>query len=74
MADATWQDPTQVNRLSIDMGATSPVFDYCLKGADIGKSTALSLHALGLNVRYLTGGIEAWKAAGLPLQPKGAAT
>lgn len=56
------------------MGATSPVFDYCLKGVDIGKSTALSLHALGFNVRYLTGGIEAWKAAGRPLQPKGAAT
>ncbi len=28
----------------------------------------------GFDVRYLAGGIEAWRAAGRPLQPKGAAS
>ena len=28
----------------------------------------------GADVRYLAGGIEAWKAAGKPLQPKEAAS
>jgi len=34
----------------------------------------LSLRARGFDVRYLTGGIEAWRAAGKPLQPKGTAS
>lgn len=71
---ATWCDPAQVDQWSGDIDATKPVFVYCLKGLDIGRSTALSLRARGFDVRYLTGGIEAWKAAGKPLQPKGAAS
>lgn len=71
---ATWYDPAQVDQWSSEIDATKPVFVYCLKGLDIGRSTALSLRARGFDVRYLTGGIEAWKAAGKPLQPKGAAS
>ena len=72
LAGATWHDPAQVDQWSSEIEATKPVFVYCLKGLDIGRSTALSLRARGFDVRYLTGGIEAWKAAGKPLQPKGA--
>ena len=72
LAGATWRDPAQVDQWSREIDATKPVFVYCLKGLDIGRSTALSLRARGFDVRYLTGGIEAWKAAGKPLQPKGA--
>ena len=72
LAGATWHDPAQVDQWSLEIDATKPVFVYCLKGLDIGRSTALSLRARGFDVRYLTGGIEAWKAAGKPLQPKGA--
>ena len=74
LAGATWHDPAQVGQWSSEIDATQPVFVYCLKGLDIGRSTALSLSARGFDVRYLTGGIEAWKAAGKPLQPKGAAS
>jgi len=74
LARATWRDPAQVDRWSREIDASRPVFVYCLKGLDIGRSTALSLHARGFDVRYLTGGIEAWKAAGKPVQPKGAAS
>jgi superoxide dismutase, Fe-Mn family len=71
LAGATWHDPAQVDQWSREIDATQAVFVYCLKGLDIGRSTALSLRARGFDVRYLTGGIEAWTAAGKPLQPKG---
>jgi superoxide dismutase, Fe-Mn family len=70
LAGATWHDPAQVDQWSGEIDAAKPVFVYCLKGLDIGRSTALSLRARGFDVHYLTGGIEAWKAAGKPLQPK----
>ena len=73
LAGATWHDPAQVDQWSSEIDATKPVFVYCLKGLDIGRSTALSLRARGFDVHYLAGGIEAWKAAGKPLQPKGVA-
>ena len=74
LAGATWHDPAQVDQWSSKIDATQPVFVYCLKGLDIGRSTALSLRARGFDVRYLIGGIEAWKAAGKPLQPKAGAS
>lgn len=74
VAGAAWCDPAQVDQWSAEIDAAKPVFVYCLKGMDIGRSTALALRARGFDVRYLTGGIEAWKAAGKPLQPKGASS
>jgi superoxide dismutase, Fe-Mn family len=74
LAGAVWHDPAQVDQWSHEIDAQQPVFVYCLKGLDIGRSTALALRARGFDARYLIGGIEAWKAAGKPLQPKGAAS
>lgn len=74
LAGAVWHDPAQVDQWSHEIDAQQPVFVYCLKGMDIGRSTALALRARGFDARYLTGGIEAWKAAGKPLQSKGAAS
>ena len=71
LAGATWHDPAQVDQWCGTVDATQPVFVYCLKGLDIGRSTALSLRARGFDARYLTGGIEAWTAAGRPVQTKG---
>jgi Fe-Mn family superoxide dismutase len=72
LAGAVWHDPAQVDQWSHEIDPQQPVLVYCLKGMDIGRSTALALRARGFDVRYLTGGIEAWKAAGKPLQAKGA--
>jgi Fe-Mn family superoxide dismutase len=71
---AVWHDPAQVDRWSHEIDVQHPVYVYCLKGMDIGRSTALALRARGFDVRYLTGGIEAWKAAGKPLQATGASS
>ena len=71
LAGATWHDPARVDQWSPQVDATKPVFVYCVKGLDIGRSTALSLRARGFEVHYIDGGINAWKAAGKPVQPKG---
>ena len=71
VAGATWRDPAQVDQWSSEIDATKPVFAYCLKGLDIGRSTALSLQARGFDVRYLAGGLEAWRASGKALQSAG---
>ena len=42
------------------------VIVYCVKGAQVGRSAAASLAAAGHDVRYLEGGLRAWRAAGLP--------
>lgn len=70
LAGARWCDPAQVDSWSPELDAKQPVFVYCMKGLDIGRSTALSLRARGFDVRYLAGGIDAWKAAGLTLQAR----
>lgn len=65
---ASWRDPSQVNDWGQQLDAAKPVVLYCLRGKDIGRSTVLTLRARGIDARYIAGGIEAWQAAGLPLQ------
>lgn len=71
IAGASWRDPSRVQDWSQDLDPAKPVLLYCLRGKDIGRSTVLSLRARGFDARYLNGGIEAWGAAGLPLQARG---
>ena len=73
IAGASWRDPSRVLEWSQELDATKPVLLYCLRGKDIGRSTVLALRARGMDARYIVGGIEAWQAAGLPLQTPGGA-
>jgi Fe-Mn family superoxide dismutase len=65
---AAWRDPSRVHEWSRELDASKPVVLYCLRGKDIGRSTVLALRSHGVDARYIVGGIEAWQAAGLPLQ------
>ena len=47
---------------------------YCVYGHEVGRATALRLRAQGIKARFLRGGIDAWQAAGQPVDPKGAAS
>ena len=67
---AVWNDPARVGAWSAQLDASQPVLVYCVKGLDIGRSTALALRARGFEARYIAGGIEAWRRAGLPLEAK----
>lgn len=70
VAGASWRDPGRVAEWCKDLDPSQPVVVACIHGLDVGRSTALSLRARGLDARYLVGGIEAWRNAGLPMRPK----
>jgi Fe-Mn family superoxide dismutase len=72
LAGATWRDPARLPDWSRDLDASRPVLVYCFHGLDIGRSAALALRARGFDARFIAGGIEACRAAGVPLAPKDA--
>ncbi len=70
LAGATWHDPAALARWSGALDPSKPVLVYCLHGLDIGRSAALSLRARGFDARFIAGGIEACRLAGMPLAAK----
>jgi superoxide dismutase, Fe-Mn family len=71
LAGARWLDPARLASWSSELDHDQPVLVYCLHGLDIGRSAALALRARGFDARFIAGGIEACRQAGLPLAPKG---
>ena len=69
IAGAEWRDPEAVDRWAAEFAGRDVVV-YCVYGHEVGQSTAARLRDAGVHARFLSGGIEAWKAAGLPLQRK----
>jgi rhodanese-related sulfurtransferase len=51
-----------------------PVVVYCVRGHEVGQGAAAALRSRGLDAQYLEGGLEAWRAAGLPTRPHAAPT
>ncbi|MBW8830165.1 MAG: hypothetical protein JF606_12150 [Burkholderiales bacterium] len=70
IAGAAWLDPARLDEWSASLDPSQPVVVCCVHGLDVGRSTTMDLRARGFDARYLAGGIEAWLAAGLPVQPK----
>jgi Fe-Mn family superoxide dismutase len=66
---ALWRDPERVDDWAREL-AGAEVLVYCVYGHEVGQSTAARLRDAGVSARYLTGGIEDWKKAGRPVQPK----
>jgi rhodanese-related sulfurtransferase len=50
--------------------AGRPVVVYCIKGLEVGSNAAAALAQAGFEVSFLQGGINAWRAAGLPTMQK----
>jgi len=67
---AVWRDPAALATWADALDRTRPVVVYCVYGHEVSRSAALALRARGLDAHHLVGGIEAWKALGLPTQPK----
>lgn len=70
IAGATWQDPARVDHWGTTLARGEPVVVYCVHGHEVSQTAAARLRAGGVDARHLVGGIEAWKAAGLPLHPR----
>ena len=70
---ARWRDPAAVAEWSAELPSDREVIVYCVYGHEVGRATAMRLRAAGKNARFLGGGIDAWQAAGRPLDTKGEA-
>jgi Fe-Mn family superoxide dismutase len=67
---ARWRDPAGVDQWAAELPRDGEVLVYCVYGHEVGRSTAMRLAAAGVSARFLPGGIDAWQAAGKPVQPK----
>lgn len=67
---SVWRDPQAVGEWGAGLPQGEPVLVYCIYGHEVGRATAMRLHAAGVQARFLRGGLNGWKAAGRPLQAK----
>lgn len=68
---AQWHNPAAVGTWGVGLPTDREVVVYCVYGHEVGRATALRLRALGVNARFLRGGIDGWQAAGRPIEPRG---
>ncbi|MFL6649684.1 MAG: Fe-Mn family superoxide dismutase [Sulfurifustaceae bacterium] len=74
IAGASWRDPERVEEWAAALPRAQPVVVYCVYGHEVGQSTAAILRSKGIDAKYLVGGIQGWKAAGLPMERKAPST
>jgi thiosulfate sulfurtransferase len=70
IAGSQWLDPA----LWLDWkdrfeGARTPLVVYCAYGHEISQGLTAALRAMGADARHLDGGIDAWRQAGLAVEP-----
>ena len=65
---ANWQDPAQFEEKVKGLDKNKPVYLYCLAGVRSSKAADALVKKGFTKVIHLDGGIEAWKAAGKPLE------
>ena len=68
---AVWRDPQAVGDWGAGLPRGEPVLVYCIYGHEVGRATAMRLHAAGVQARFLRGGLDGWIAAGRAVQAKG---
>jgi rhodanese-related sulfurtransferase len=70
IAGGEWLDPAQwLDWKDRFEGARTPVVVYCAYGHEISQGLTAALRAMGADARHLDGGIEAWRQAGLAVEP-----
>jgi rhodanese-related sulfurtransferase len=69
IAGAHWHDPAAWLDWKDSIGTQHPAVLYCAKGHEIGQGLSATLRALGVDARYLVGGMQGWLAEGRPTQP-----
>jgi rhodanese-related sulfurtransferase len=58
--------PDQIDLWRGDLPPNRSIVVYCVHGHEVSQGVAASLQAAGINAAFLTGGIAAWREAGLP--------
>ena len=69
IADAHWHDPAAWLDWKDGVAAKRPVVLYCAKGHEIGQGLTTTLRVLGVDARFLEGGMQGWLEAGQPAAP-----
>ena len=67
---AEWRDPDKVDEWSTTLPGDKQVVIYCVRGGSVSNRVLDYLRELGVQARFIEGGIEAWKAAGGPIIKK----
>ena len=60
---AEWKDPEKVAEWGKDLGS-SDVVVYCVRGGSVSRTVQEKLRENNVNVRFIEGGLEAWKKLG----------
>lgn len=64
---AEWKDPGKVAEWGKGLGS-SEVVVYCVRGGLVSRTVQEKLREKNVNVRFIEGGIEAWKKSGKPVK------
>lgn len=64
------RDPARLPDWSAAITADRPVVACCVHGHEVSQGVARTLRAQGIDAYYLSGGIEGWKASGLPTRSR----
>lgn len=67
---AVRRDPNAIAEWWRDLPPGRPVVVYCVHGHEVSQGVASALRGIGINARWLDGGIAAWAGHGLPLRNK----
>ena len=67
IAGSQWLDPELLLSWKDSIARDKPVVAYCAHGHEISQGIAGTLHAMGLDARYLIDGFSGWQAAGRPV-------
>lgn len=70
IAGAEWRDHERVADWGRALAGGGPVVCYCVHGHEVSQGACDALRRLGVDARYLRGGIERWKRFGGRLTPK----
>ncbi len=64
IAGAKWRDHRETADWGLQLSKSADVLVYCVHGHQVSQGAAAQLRAMGVNARYLEGGIEAFVAVG----------
>ena len=64
---AEWKDPEKVAEWGKDLGKSNIVV-YCVRGGSVSRSVQEKLREQKIDVKFIEGGLEAWKKAGKTVQ------
>ena len=68
IAGARWRDPEAIDQWYDTVPKNQDVVVYCVKGGPVSQSVAEKLARQGCRVKFLAGGIKAWRESGTTLE------